>query len=177
MSNSKYFSNISNSNLNPKGINQTFDKLNKAIEHGNEMNHPRYEPRVKDYWLYKFYNKLKNFNVICKYCEHIETYAEDYMNADESRRARIVEEVPSHHLEVSAVIAGNVSGTPIVKFQLNGRANCTNIPCDSQAQEPLMYPFFFFMANGDGALTLKVVCHFVIICYLEYSYQNILNLI
>lgn len=38
MSNTKYFSNISNANINSKSINQTFDKLNKLSDKLNVLN-------------------------------------------------------------------------------------------------------------------------------------------
>jgi len=38
MSNLKYFSNISNANVNRKTINQTFDKLNKLTDKLNVLN-------------------------------------------------------------------------------------------------------------------------------------------
>jgi len=38
MSNSKFFSNISNANINVKSFNQTFDKLNKLSDKLNVLN-------------------------------------------------------------------------------------------------------------------------------------------
>ena len=110
----------------------TFDKYNEAVSHSKDLNHPQHEPRVKENWLKMFYDEMKAHNAICKECEQIGKFAKRHMEQESSLQAYISEEAPiSHYLEVAAITAENVTGFPIVKFQLTGQNTSTSIPSDS----------------------------------------------
>jgi hypothetical protein len=60
----------------------------------------------------------------------------------------------SHYLEVSAIIADNIVGRPVVKYQLAGKNKCTEIDFNNPIQEPLMYPLLH--THGELGWSSKI---------------------
>lgn len=99
---------------------------------------------VCEYFLRKIFEELKITNCLIQECEQIGQFASRAItNEGQCRELMISLNQKTSHFDIASVTAIHSTGNRILKYQLKGESQTTNIPMNHSLLEPLCYPLFF----------------------------------
>ena len=103
--------------------------------------------RIIPSFLQDIFNELKQFNAICKECEQIGTYAEEYMDSGATQNAIAIINESTSFLDVAQVTSDTATGNRIITFHMKGESKARSLKCTDKMWEPFIYPLFFAHAE------------------------------
>ena len=123
----------------------TFDNLANCTNYASSLNNiDKGYQRIIPTFLANIFEELKTYNRICRDCEQIGMYANDYMQSETTVNVIATINEATSYLDVAQITSDSVSGNRIITFQRKGERHTTTIDCTDSMWEPFSYPLLFF---------------------------------